>query len=442
LLVVHTRLFHRELPAAQLGPVSIISAEWLAFLDIAPFGWVPSCSKIMSQITPLARRMPRYKHFTLTFTTALALALSSAAAIGATMPTTEQDRSPAALQSRLDQAESSFRSGNLQQSIDQARSLLNVNDSSFFQSDEIAQQAKGDLGVFQLKAGNADQTAKLVRELSMAFQIELQMDPKYQTDPVQVLAGAPAILKDYFSKVIDRLHETSDTKLKIESIIDNTYPKNYAAQLKTFFSRQQTALKQLAPLDSIANSEELRYIDQQTPLTEGDADNASNPQLSTANLEKIARTLDALATQAQQLPVGDLQAAHGLYTLALLANSAQHYPQAETFARQALAHTMAMAGRVGMVDYTQFALAYSLLKQGKTEAFKSLINDLLQQAGDHEPTLVSLARLTQFSGDKSGAADIYKRALDNRAHKRMTSPPDWMDNYNQLLKELGGPGTH
>jgi len=388
------------------------------------------------------KTMSAYKNCSAVVATAFALILSSASVNRAAIPVGEQERSPAALQARLDEAESSFRNGKLRESIDQASSLLNLTDSSFFQSESIAQEAKADLAVFQLKAGNPDQTAKLMRELFLSLQLELQADPKFPIEPAQVLAGAPAVLKEHFSKVINRLHESPDTKLIVESIIDNTYPKNYASQLKTFCTRLKATLDQLEPLRSVAETEELRYGDPLTPLADETADDDSDPRLSAANLEKIGRNLDTLATQAQQLPAGDLRAAHGLYTLALLANSAKRYQQAEMFAQQGVRHVEAIADNLPLVEQLQIVLAYSLLRQGKTEAFNSLKDDLLKRTGDQEPLLVTLARLTQFSGDNSGAASIFKRSLDNRTKRGSTSPPEWIDNYNQLLKELGSGAMH
>src|SRR4051794_29923982 len=95
----------------------------------------------------------------------LMLAFSSVCALGAQTVGTEQDRSSEALQARLDNAESNYKNGKIDLAIEQATSLIDVTESSFFESDRVARDAKADLAVFQLKAGNSDQTAKLVREL-------------------------------------------------------------------------------------------------------------------------------------------------------------------------------------------------------------------------------------------------------------------------------------
>jgi len=112
------------------------------------------------------------------------------------------------------------------------------------------------------------------------------------------------------------------------------------------------------------------------------------------------------------------------------------------FAQHGVGHFKAIADNLPLVEQLQIVLAYSLLRQGKTEAFNSLRDDLLKRIGDQEPLLVTLARVTQFSGDNSGAASILTRSLDNRTKKGIRSPPEWMDNYNQLLVKLGSGGTH
>jgi hypothetical protein len=344
-----------------------------------------------------------------------------------------QDRSGDGLQKRLAEVESSFRNGNLNSAIDQASSLLNVPDSSFFESNFVAREAKKDLAIFQLKAGHPDESTKLIRELSMSFQNDMHIDPKFETQPAEVLATVPSMLKDQFAKVIDRLGESADTKVKIESIISSIYPQDYVGQLKTYFSHLKTAMNQLAPLQRIAESEQLKYDD---PLASLD-DDKDAPKLNHSNLQRIGKSLDALATEARQLPVGDLQAASGLYRLSLAANNAKDYQQAEMFAQQGLAQVKAMEPNAALPGSLEITLAYALIKQGKLEAFDSLKNDLLRRLGDNEANLVTLARFTTLRGDKSGAVSIYARVLDNRIHKGMLAPPDWMPIYDYLLKEVG-----
>lgn len=372
----------------------------------------------------------------LSLATGLVLALSSAPAFSAVSPSTTQDRSPDALQARLVEAETNYKTGKVDDAINQAKSLVDVTDSSFLESDKVAREAKADLAVFQLKAGHPDQTAMLMRELLVNLQLELPMDPRYATNAATVLAESPQTLKDYFGSVTKRLNESADTKAIIVSIIDNTVPKDYSAQLKSYCKRLQATNDQLQAFQTIADGEELKYGDSLSSLDAADADSASDPKLSASTLDELGKTLDALATQAQQMPVGDVRAALGLYRVALLANSAQRYKQGETFAQQSIDHVRAVADRLPSIPQVRVALAYALLKQDKKPEFNALKDDLLKCKDDEERLLVTLARFTEASGDDAGAAAIYKRALDNRTKRGTTQPPEWMDSYNTLLKKL------
>src|SRR5579885_3264252 len=174
----------------------------------------------------------------------------------------EDNRNSTVLQARLDEAENNFKNGKLKEAIDQSTSLLDVSDSSFFHSDRIAQEAKADLAVFQFKAGRAELSAQLIAELLVRLQLDLHMDPRFDTEAPEVLASAPAILKEWFSKTLKRLHEDSpENKLIFASLINNTYPKDYKTQLSAYCKRLQHELDLLASFRSTADSEELKYID-------------------------------------------------------------------------------------------------------------------------------------------------------------------------------------
>src|SRR5262245_38295314 len=75
------------------------------------------------------------------------------------------DTSPSALKEKLNHAEQAFKDGNVAAAIEEANALTNVVDSSIFKSDGNAREAKADVAIFQIKAGNADVSAKLIREL-------------------------------------------------------------------------------------------------------------------------------------------------------------------------------------------------------------------------------------------------------------------------------------
>jgi hypothetical protein len=388
----------------------------------------------MGSINP-DRKMPEYKS-AIVVAASIALVFSSVPAGGVGTAVSSRDKSSATLEARLDAAETDFKNGKVSEAIEQASKLIDVTDDSIFKSDLVAQKAKADLAIFQLKAGHPDVSAALIRQLLLNLQLDGQADPKFALDPAQVHAGAPAIMKEYYSQIIDRLYEPATTRDTINALIDNTFPKDYSKQLKAYCAHLKEALEQLETFRSTADSEELHYGDPLFSLADDGSVDDSDAHLSVANLEKMGKKMDELAQQGQDLPVGDLRAVHGLYTLTLLANSAKHYDLAENFAQLCVKHANAIAEHALLVDASQIAQAYSLLKQGKTQEFKSMRDDVLKRLDDQERMLICLARFTQLSGDKSGAADIYKRALDLRARRGPKSPPDWMDSYNELLKQL------
>lgn len=383
----------------------------------------------------------------LTLSMVLALSLTLALTSNSAYAETQINNSQATLQERLDEAENNYRSGKFDLAFTQLSSLVNDTDRNHLAFEEESRAAKADLALYQLKAGQPDQTAKLMRELLLSIQTELPMDPRFSTNPAQVFGETPGKLKDYFSKVLKRLEEKGDFQQILDSIIDNTVPHNYSTQLTTYCKHLKEACEQLTDLQSVADGEELKYGD---PLSSLDHQSVSPDKLTNSDkldnldkLDKLGSTLNDLATQAQYMPVSDLRAPLALYRLALVENSAARYKQAETFAQQSINHIKAITDNLPAVAQIRVALAYALLKQGKTDEFKALRDDLLKSLADpipgnstQERVAVSLARFTELTGDDRGAVSIYKRILDSHARNGNSQKPEWLDTYNELLKKL------
>lgn len=345
------------------------------------------------------------------------------------------DRSPDALQAKLEEAEKSYKAGKVDAAIKQATELIDLKDSSVFESDSVARDAKADLVLFQLKSGNADQSAKLISELLIRLQLELPMDPKYATNAADVIAESITTLKTYFGGVVKRLNEKDETRQIIDSLIDNTIPKDYRAQLKTYCARMDAIDAEMRDLQSVADAEGLRYGDSLSSLDEPYPENKSDPKLSADRLEKLDKSLVELATQARQLPIGDVRAGLDLCKLALVANSAQRYWQAELFAQQAISQIKSISNQTSGLTDVKLALAYALLKQGKMQEFNTVKDEVLKECGDNrERQLVTMARFSEATGDNAGAVAIYKRILNNRKKQGNAQVPDWMDAYNNLVK--------
>lgn len=331
----------------------------------------------------------------------------------------ENNDGPTELQTKLTAAENDFKAGKIESAIDQATALTTIHDGSFFKSDQVVREAKAYLAVFKLKAGHPDEAARLIREILISLQLEFPADAKFSTNAAELFAGAPQTLKTYFAEVIRRLGENTDTQQIINSLIDNTVPRNYAKRLQAFGKHLQPALAQLDNLKETTDGEELRYGDPLTSIDCIKSDKTTNPALTEKSLNELARTLDALANEAQQMPVGDARATVGVYKLALAANSAGHYLQAETFATQAIQHIDALASDMPIHIQAKLVLAYALLKQGKMAEFKTVRDELLKVAdrNKQERLLISLARFTEASGDEAFAAAIYKRTSGTGANK-------------------------
>lgn len=291
----------------------------------------------------------------------------------------------------------------------------------------------------QLKAGHPDESARIIREMLIRMQLELIMDPSYAKNSAELYARSPQILKDFFDKEIDKQNTdgsgtSSDTKAIIESLINNTVPKDYSARLKKHCDGVDAAMKQLDEFKSIADGEQLKYGDPLTSLNEEnpEADPASN--ISVATLEKLGKSLNELATEAQQMPVGDVRAALGLYRLALVANSSKHYPQAADYAQNSNEHIKALTDENAGLTDVQLALAYALLKQEKFEAFNAIKNELLKHTDETERMFITLARFCELKHDDAEALKIYNIAVDKRAKQQNTQKPEWQDDYKALLE--------
>lgn len=372
----------------------------------------------------------------LSYSLIVALCLVSSSASYADDPQAIEDRSPDVLKAKLDEAEKSFKDGRVDDAVKQATALLGVKDSSFFQSDAVAREAKADLVVFQLKAGNADRSASLISELLRSLQLELPMDPRYASNTADVLAESIQTLKSYFAGVVNRLNEKDETKQIIDSLIDNSVPKDYREQLKTYCARMDAIGHELADFKTVADTEELSYGDSLTDLGDPIVENKSDPKLSADKLEKLDKALLELSDQARQLPIADARASLEIYRLALVANSAQRYWQAELFAQQALSRLKALSNGASGFPDVKIALGYALVKQGKKKEFNDLKDELLKNFDNRERVLVSLARLCEANGENSEAVSVYNRILESRKEQRNSQVPEWMDKYNSLLKSL------
>lgn len=295
---------------------------------------------------------------------------------------------------------------------------------------------KADLAVFQLKAGHADESARLIRELLLELQMAAPMISGYSMNPADFYSESPDTVKDYFKRILEQLGEGAETKAIVDSLVDNTVPKNYSQRLKAYCNQVQDALKQLGDIHEVTDGEQLKYGDPLSSLDE-DRQNKSDQRLSKARLDKVGSKLDELATEAQQLPVGDARPALLLYRVALAANSAGRYEQAESFAQKSIAHIGALTERVSGLQDVEIALAFAYVKLGKKDEFRALKDELIKNYDGRERVLITLARFTEATGDGAGALEIYNICVDNRKKNGDTQKPEWFESYDALLKSEG-----
>ncbi len=341
----------------------------------------------------------------------------------------------------LQDAEKNFKSGKVGVAVSTAKELLRSlesNESSqpsngLQDTSGMLQKVKSDLVVFFVKAGDPSESARIIRELLLELQLASPMMPEFSTSPADVFSKCLPLLKESFGPVLQRLGEGDDTKAILGSLIDNTVPKDYSKRLKVYCAHVQDALKTLDELRTITDGEELKYGDPLRTL-EIDSEVTSNPLLSKDRLAGIGATLDQLATEAQQLPVGDARPALGLYRVALAANSAGRYEQAESFAQKSLDHIKALADKTSGALDVKLALAFSCMNQSKMTEFKDLKNEILKDYGGRERLLVALARFTKATGDGAGALGIYEIAMQARSKNGNTQKPEWFDDYSELQK--------
>lgn len=316
----------------------------------------------------------------------------------------------------------------------------------------------------QLKAGHPDESARIIRAMLIKMQLAFIMDPNYAKNPAELYAKSPQMLKEYFDKAIDKQNTSSDlkadidskasvdskasidskasdnakassdTRAIIESLINNTVPKDYSTQLKKHCDAVDAAMKQLDEFKSIADGEQLKYGDPLTSLNEENPEADPPSNVSVATLEKLGSSLHELATEAQNMPVGDARAALGLYRLALVANSSKHYSQAADYAQKSNDHIKALTDEIAGLRDVQIALAYALLKQEKYDAFDAIKNELLKRTDESERMFITLARFCELKRDDAEALKIYNIAVERRAKQQNTQKPEWQDNYNALLE--------
>jgi hypothetical protein len=341
----------------------------------------------------------------------------------------------------LQGAEYNYKIGKVDVAISAAKELLHtLEDEQLSQSNgsmqdtsSMLQKVKSDLVVFSVKAGDPSESARIIRELLLELQMASPMMPEFSTSPADVFSKSVTLLKKSFEPVLQRLSEGDETKAIVGSLIDNTVPKDYSKRLKVYCACVQDALKTLDGIRTITDGEELKYGDPLRTLAI-DSEGTTNPLLSKERLAKIGATLDELATEAQQLPVGDARPALGLYRVALAANSVGRYEQAESFAQKSLAHLNALVEKPSGALDVKLALGFSYMNQSKMTEFNDLKNEILKNYGARERLLVALARFTKATGDGAGALGIYEIAMQARSKNGNSQKPEWFDDYNELLK--------
>ncbi|MGD9683907.1 MAG: tetratricopeptide repeat protein [Candidatus Obscuribacterales bacterium] len=350
------------------------------------------------------------------------------------------DNLPSTLRARLEEAEKSYRDGKIDAAVEQATKLVGVKSGGILGSDENSREAMADLAVFQIKAGHPDESARLIRVLLLAMQLELPMAPGYESDPAGLYAESPKMMKEYFGKVLARLGERDpgDTRAIIDSLIDNTVPRDYEEQLEAYCKSMKEALGPVAEFRSIADGEQLRYGDPLTSLTDDGSDSAGDGKgPSAAKLDKLGSTLQELAEKARAMPVADVRPALALYQLALVANGSRHFDKGEKFAGEAIQSLDSLTEDSPAAPDFQIALAYALIKQAKIDDFRALREKVLKNGAVNERHIVTMARLTDLAGDTAGALQIYKTALDRRTKSGQTQDPDWLSSYNELAQREG-----
>lgn len=373
-------------------------------------------------------------------------ALSPAVRASTAPSSAEPENAPSSLKARLEEAEKSYRDGNVDAAVEQATRLVGVKGGGFLGSNQNSREAMADLAVFQIKAGHPDESARLIRQLLLAMQLEMPMAAGYESDPAGLYADSPKMIKEYFGKVLARLGEKDpgDTRAIIDSLIDNTVPRDYPAQLAAYCKSMKAALGPVAGLRSIADSEQLRYGDPLSSLADDSASRSEDKMPSAEKLDELGASLQELAEKARCLPVADARPAIALYQLALVANSSNHYDRGEKFIEAAIRSIGSITGS-GTGDSPaapdmQLTLAYALIKQGKLDEFKTLKKDVLRNSELNERHLVTMARMTDIAGDTAGALQIYKTALDRRTENGQTQEPDWLSSYNELAQREGQSG--
>lgn len=359
------------------------------------------------------------------------ICFSSSFCFAIASPTTASDTEEPSPLAVLKAAEQDYREKKIDAALEKARGVLR---SSYLNPEWVYQNANADLAVFNIKAGHADESARLIRELLLQFQMASPMDPKYAESPADAYFDSVRATKAFFDEILKRLGEGDDTKAIVNSLVDNTVPKNYSQRLKDYCNQVQEALKPLDDIKTIIDSEELKYGDPLSSL-EVFEENKTDPRLSKTTLDKVGGRLDELATEAQQMPVGDARPALALKRVALAANSAGRYDQAESFALKSLAHIKALADEVSGLADVRIALACSYVKQGKIAEFKTLKDELLKNHDGRERLLITLARFSEATGDGAGALVIYKIAMDKRKKNGNEQKPEWFEDYDALLKK-------
>jgi len=338
------------------------------------------------------------------------LSLNCCAAFSDTPTTPSESQAP---QEVLKEAEQIYAEGKVKEAIARITEVLGSQEKKGWNSERITREAKFDLALFQLKAGNGSETARIIRELLIEVQLEAPMDSHFSKKAAAIYESAPDLLKAQLRDLVKRFGEAAGFDLILNRFVENTVPKNYSARLNSYCVRLTEALEPLENLHEIIDGEQLKYGDPLSSL-ETDVENKSDSRLSEASLNKLGVRLDSLATEAQQMPVGDARPALALYRVALAANSAGRYDQAEVFALKSIQHINGLTDEIAGLPDVQVALAYAYAKQGKIAEFKTLKSKLMNSNDISRGTrlLVTLARFTEATGNGAGALEMYKTLMD------------------------------
>jgi hypothetical protein len=345
---------------------------------------------------------------------------------------------------KLKLAESKYRANDLAGAIQIANALRNKIDSSAFASDDVSNKAKCLLVLSYLGTNNIASAKTISTELLLDLQESLILDPKFETNKASVMAGAPGQLNMQLRRSRVQLgNEQAVPESRITLLMDALFPGHYQfapyeAQLSDYFKRRDRASKQIEPLRSsieeIPESFDAETLGSADSLSRVSKASSFRP-LSASKINQLSKQLQALAAEAQRLPVGDLRPAVDLSTLAMAAELSGQKSQAEELLRLSIASIEQLAPNYPILLSTQYQLASLLLAHKKDNEFKLLLKDMVAHA-DHEKALSSTAGLAAAAHDYQLAADLYARVLELKKSQGNKNRPSWLQHYSLILKKL------